>query len=193
MPGPDAGESGLDGASLDDLLAATGIGRQSRYNTFGGKKELFTRAFLSDTAESVEVVQSVLRSVEHPTARIRMQLVSAAVEHGAAQGPPSLLLRAAVELLARDPDVAATVTEALDTIRAGYSACIVDAQAAREAEADAEALGTYFCAVIEGMWWIGRVGTSRAALLQMGIASLAALPITPLGAKHLGTADGPWD
>lgn len=40
---------------------------------------------------------------------------------------------------------------------------------------------------------IGRVGTSRAALLQVGIASLAALPITPLGEEHLGTADGPWN
>lgn len=50
----------------------------------------------------------------------------------------------------------------------------------------------YFCPVIEGIGAIGRVGTSRAALLSVGIASLAALPITPLGAEHLGTADGPW-
>jgi len=35
-----------------------------------------------------------------------------------------------MELPARDPEVAATVTEALDTIRAGYTGCIVDAQAA---------------------------------------------------------------
>ncbi|MBP1303001.1 TetR/AcrR family transcriptional regulator [Curtobacterium sp. 1310] len=96
-------ESGFDGTSLDDLLAATGLGRQSLYNTVGGKKELFMRAFLSDTADAVEIVQSVLRSAEHPIARIRTQLVSAAVEHGAAQGPPSLLLRAVVELSARDP------------------------------------------------------------------------------------------
>lgn len=117
--------------------------------------------------------------------------MSVAVEHGAAQGAPSLLLRAAVKLWAHDPEVAATVSEAFDTIRAGYTACIVDAQAA--GEADADALGTYFCAVVEGMGAIGRVGTSRAALLQVGIASLAALPITPLGEEHLGTADGPWN
>lgn len=74
-----------------------------------------------------------------------------AVEHGAAQGTPSLLFRAAGELSARDLEVAATVSEAFDTIRAGYTDCIVDAQAAGEADADAEALGTYFCAVVEGM------------------------------------------
>lgn len=69
----------------------------------------------------------------------------------------------------------------------------MDAQAAGEVEADAESLGTYFCAVIEEMGAIGRVGTSRAALLQVVIASLAALPIEPLGEEHLRTADGPWN
>lgn len=53
--------------------------------------------------------------------------MSVAVEHKAAQGVPSLLLRATMELSARDPEVAATATETFDTIRAGYSACIVDA------------------------------------------------------------------
>jgi hypothetical protein len=98
-----------------------------------------------------------------------------------------------VELSARDREVAATVSDAFDTIRAGYIARISDAQAAGEVEADAnaEALGTYFCAVFEGTGAIGRIGTSRAALLQVGIANLAALPITPLGKEHLGTVDGP--
>ncbi len=45
----------------------------------GSKKGLFMRAFLSDTAEAVEVVQAVLRSSEHPIARIRTQVVSVAV------------------------------------------------------------------------------------------------------------------
>ena len=42
-------ETGSAGTSLDDLLGATGLARQSPYNTFGGK-ELFMRAFLSDAA-----------------------------------------------------------------------------------------------------------------------------------------------
>ncbi|MFS0731645.1 TetR/AcrR family transcriptional regulator [Curtobacterium sp. 1P10AnD] len=187
-------ESGYEGTSLDDLLEATGLGRQSLYNAFGGKKELFMRAFLSDTAGAIDAVKSVMQSAEHPIARIRTQLVSTAVEHGVAQGSPSLLLRAAVELSARDREVAAAVTEAFDAIRADYTACIVDAQEAGEieADADAEALGTYFCAVIEGMGAIGRVGTSRAALLQVGLTSLEVVPISPLGREHLGTQEGVW-
>jgi AcrR family transcriptional regulator len=187
-------ETGFAGTSLDDLLEATGLARQSLYNAFGGKKELFMRAFLSDTAEATAAVRSALQSAEHPVVRIRTQLVSSAVEHGAGQAQPSLFLRAAVELSARDPEVAATVGSAFDAIRADYTACIVDAQEAGEidTDADAEALGTYFCALIEGMSTLGRVGVSRATLLQIGLTSLDAVPITPLGREHLGTGDGDW-
>ncbi|MDP4331910.1 TetR/AcrR family transcriptional regulator [Curtobacterium sp. A7_M15] len=187
-------ETGFAGTSLDDLLAATGLGRQSLYNAFGGKKELFMRAFLSDTNGAVDAVKAVLQGTEHPIARIRTQLVSSAVEHGAAQTPPSLLVRASVELAARDAEVAATVTKAFDAIRADYAACIVDAQVAGEIEAgaDAEALATYFCAVIEGMGVIGRAGVSRAELLRVGLTSLAVIPITPLGDEHLNAEGGAW-
>jgi len=187
-------ETGLAGTSLDDLLEATGLARQSLYNTFGGKKELFMRAFLSDTAGAVDAVKTVLQGAENPIVRIRTQLVSAAVEHGAAQAPPSLFLRAAVELSSRDPEVASTVAAAFDQIRADYTACIVDAQNAGEidADADAESLGTYFCAVIEGMSTLGRVGVPRATLLEIGFTSLATVPMTQLGRDHLGTEDGDW-
>jgi AcrR family transcriptional regulator len=187
-------ETGFAGTSLDDLLEATGLARQSLYNAFGGKKELFMRAFLSDTASAVDAVTTVMRSAEDPIARIRTKLVSTAVEHGAAQAPASLFLRAAVELSGSDPEVASTVTTAFDSIRADYTACIADAQQAGEIEvdADAEALGTYFCAVIEGMSTLGRAGVARATLLQMGLTSLAAVPITPLGHERLGTEDGDW-
>ena len=79
---------------------------------------------VSDTTTAVDAVKTVLQGAEHPIVRIRTQLVSAAVEHGAAQAPPSLLLRAAVELAASDPEVAATVATAFDSIRADYTACI---------------------------------------------------------------------
>ncbi len=187
-------ETGFAGTSLDDLLEATGLARQSLYNAFGGKKELFMRAFLSDTSSAVDAVKTVMRSAQDPIARVRTQLVSTAVEHGSAQAPPSLLLRAAVEFSGSDPEVATIVATAFDAMRADYTACIRDAQHAGEidADADAEALGTYFCAVIEGMSTLGRAGLARATLLQMGFTSLAAVPITSRGREHLGTEDGDW-
>src|SRR3954469_15281052 len=125
-------ETGFAGTSLDDLLEATGLARQSLYNAFGGKKELFMRAFLSDTAEALEAVESIRHGSDSPIARIRAQLVKVAVAHGAAQAPPSLFTKAAVELSAQDADVAATVAEAFDAMRRHYAACIAEAQEADE-------------------------------------------------------------
>jgi AcrR family transcriptional regulator len=187
-------ETGFAGTSLDALLEATGLARQSLYNAFGGKRELFMRAFLSDTAEAVEAVETVRHGSDHPITRIRTQLVQVAVTHGAAQAAPSLFMKAAVELGASDAQVASTVAAAFDTMREHYAACIVDAQQVGEVDegADADSLGAYFCAVIEGMATLGGSGASRAVLLDIGFTSLGALPVTELGRDHLGRDDGSW-
>lgn len=187
-------ETGFAGTSLDTLLEATGLARQSLYNTFGGKKELFMRAFLSDAAEAVDAVESIRHGADSPIGRIRSQLVKVAVEHGSAQTPPSLFTKAAVELSARDSAVASTVSAAFESMRSTYAACIAEAMAAGEidAAADPDSLGAYFCAVIEGMATLGGSGVTRATLLDIGLTSLAAIPITEVGRDHLGTADGDW-
>lgn len=187
-------ETGFAGTSLDTLLEATGLARQSLYNAFGGKKELFMRAFLSDTAEAVEAAESIRHGSDSPVGRIRAQLVKVAVAHGAAEAPPSLFTKAAVELSARDPEVASTVAAAFAAMQQHYAACIAEAQEAGEVDgmADADALGAFFVALIEGMGTLGGSGVSRATLLAIGLTSLAAVPITELGHAHLGTGDGDW-
>jgi AcrR family transcriptional regulator len=187
-------ETGFAGTSLDTLLEATGLARQSLYNAFGGKKELFMRAFLSDAAEAVEAVEAVRHGSDSPITRIRAVLVRSAVEHGGAQAPPSLFTKAAVELSAHDPEVASTVAAAFGSMRTHYAACIAEAQAAGEVEAtaDPDSLGAFFCAVIEGMSTLGGSGVPRATLLDIGLSSMAAIPVTALGRDRLGTEDGDW-
>src|SRR3954466_7745807 len=91
-------ETGFAGTSLDALLEATGLARQSLYNAFGGKKELFMRAFFSAAADAVDAVESIRHGSDSPITRIRSQLVKIAVEYGSAQAPASLFTQAAVEL-----------------------------------------------------------------------------------------------
>ena len=187
-------ETGFAGTSLDTLLEATGLARQSLYNTFGGKKELFMRAFLSDAEEAVEAVEAIRHGTDSPIVRIRSQLVKVAIAHGEAQAPPSLFMKAAVELSAQDSEVATAVAEAFEAMRKHYAACIAEAQAAGEidADADADSLGAYFSAVIEGMSTLGGTGVPRSTLLDIGFTSMAAIPITAEGRMRLGTADGDW-
>ena len=187
-------ETGFAGTSLDTLLEATGLARQSLYNAFGGKKELFMRAFLSGTAEAVEAVESIRHGSDSPIARIRTQLVKMAVLHGGGQAPPSLFMKAAVELSGHDAEVASTAAAAFESMRTHYAACIVEAQEAGEVDrsADAESFGAFYCAVIEGMAVLGGTGVPRARLLDIGLTSLAALPVTDLGRERLGAGEGDW-
>ncbi|MDO0929622.1 TetR/AcrR family transcriptional regulator [Streptomyces sp. TG1A-8] len=187
-------ETGYAGTSLDDLLAATGLARQSLYNAFGGKKELFMRAFLSDATEAVEAVEAIRHGADTPIERIRAQLVKVAVTYGSAQTPPSLFTKAAVELSARDPEVASAVSDAFAAIQTHYAACIAEAQNAGEIDpgADAASLGAFFCALIEGMTTLGGSGVPRSTLIDIAFTSLAAVPITELGHRRLGSGDGEW-
>ncbi|MFC7572800.1 TetR family transcriptional regulator C-terminal domain-containing protein [Klenkia terrae] len=105
-----------------------------------------------------------------------------------------MFTKAAVELSAQDDQVASTVAAAFESMQTHYGACIADAQAAGEidAAADAGSLGAFFVALIEGMSTLGGSGVPRATLLDIGLTSMAAIPITELGREHLGTDDGDW-
>ena len=39
---------------------------------------------------------------------------------------------------------------------------------------------------------LGASGATRATLLDIGLTSLGAVPVTDLGREHLGTDDGAW-
>ncbi|MBT2501303.1 TetR/AcrR family transcriptional regulator [Curtobacterium sp. ISL-83] len=185
--------TGYAGTSIDDLVAATGLGRQSLYNAFGGKKELFMRVLLSDTADAVAALEA-LHHGDSPLVRIRTQLLKVAVTYGSAREQPSLFAKAAMELSSSDPDVAASVLKTFDDMQGHYQACIRDGQEAGEiqADADAEALGAYFVALIEGMAILGGSGVARTKLTTVGLTALAAIPLTEHGRAALEVPAGEW-
>lgn len=187
-------ETGYAGTSVDDLVAATGLGRQSLYNAFGGKKELFMRAFLSNTEDAVAAVEAVRHGADSPIVRIRARLIEVALTYGSAQSQPSLFAKTAMELSASDPEVRSSVLGAFDEMQAHYEACIAEAQDADEvtADADAEALGALFLALIEGMAILGGSGVSRADLIAVGLTSLDAIPLTGRGREALAASGGDW-
>lgn len=187
-------KTGYAGTSVDDLVAATGLGRQSLYNAFGGKKELFMRALLSETEDAVAAVEVLRHGVDSPIVRIRAQLLRVAITYGSAREQPSLFVKAAMELSSQDPEVAASVLRTFSDMQAHYRACIIEAQEAGEveAEADADALGAFFLALIEGMAVLGGSGVSRTKLTAVGLTSLEAIPLSDHGRDALKGPAGDW-
>lgn len=66
---------GYEGASIQDLVDATGLGRASLYGAFGGKKELFQKALARYRERMGGVVQAV---AAEPSARRALRTLFAA-------------------------------------------------------------------------------------------------------------------
>ncbi|SDP80227.1 transcriptional regulator, TetR family [Arthrobacter sp. ok909] len=167
--------NGYGGTTMDDLVRATGIGKQSLYNAFEGKRELFLRALTSDAADAVAAVDEALGSDRGtPLERIRAHLLKLAITFSAGSSKPALLMKATVELADRDTDVAHSALHAFQELRAIYRSCLADAQASGELaeSADLDGLASFFLVLTRGMEVIGQAGISRAELTSIAMAAL---------------------
>ena len=166
---------GYGGTTLEDLVAATGLGKQSLYNAFGGKRDLFLRALTAETTDAVAAVDEALaRGADTPLERIRAHLLKLAITLSDDQERGSLFTKATVELAEHDTEVAESALHAFSELRKIYRSCIVDAQDGGEIdpEADATELAGFFLAVTRGMEVLGNAGVSRAELTSIALTSL---------------------
>jgi AcrR family transcriptional regulator len=172
---------GYGGTTLDDLSRATGLGKQSIYNSFGGKRELFLRALAQSASSHVERLTEELASSDaSPLERIQAHLNALAVTFSS-EGPlDSLFTKATVELADRDPEIAEAAQRAYRHLEDNYAACIQQAQASAEVDKglDSRAIATYFVAVTRGMEVLGTAGVGQAVLQGIGRAALSALTPT---------------
>ena len=68
---------GYAGTSLDNLARVTGLGKQSIYNSFGGKHELFLRVLSERTADAIRAVDEALNNPDSsPLERVRARCSS---------------------------------------------------------------------------------------------------------------------
>lgn len=98
---------GYEATSTDDLRHAMGIGRQSLYDTFASKRELYLEALRRYQDESVSARIDVLRRAASPLSAIRNLLVTVARETPAQRALGCMGVNAICEFDSGDPDVAA--------------------------------------------------------------------------------------
>src|ERR1700736_5213962 len=68
---------GFAGTSIDDVAAATGLGKGSLYGAFGDKRQLYLRVFESNCAEENEgTVRSLTGPEEGAYARLRAHVLA---------------------------------------------------------------------------------------------------------------------
>ncbi|WP_242901017.1 TetR/AcrR family transcriptional regulator [Actinomadura terrae] len=168
--------AGYEGTSTRDLCEATGLGRSSVYNTFSSKHDLFVRALAHYMDERTGRLLDLLDEDGSAKEKLRTLLLQTAdLETGDPVG--CLVVNAMVEMVPRDPVIAAMVErdqrrrlEALRaTIEAGMRAGEIDAGR------DATALAHYIVTVVSGMRVAASGGAGHDTLAGIAETAMTAL------------------
>jgi AcrR family transcriptional regulator len=172
--------SGYAAARVDDIAAATGLGKGSLYGAFGDKHQMFLRVF---DDYCVGVTEAVRRALDGPDAgayeRLRAHVLAVADATAADdQLRGCLLAKGTAELSSQDPAIVARSRKTLDDLAELIASCVAAAQRAGDIspEQDAARLGGLVLAVLRGIEALGKGGGSPASLRAIAETALAVLP-----------------
>jgi TetR/AcrR family transcriptional regulator, transcriptional repressor for nem operon len=172
---------GYAATRVDDIAAATGLGKGSLYGAFGDKHQLFLRTFDDHCAGLIEAVRRALdgpddRAYERLRAHV-LAVANATAWDVCLRG--CLLAKGTAELSGQDPAVAATARRTFAAIQELLSSCIAAAQRAGDIRqgTDPAQLAALLLAVLRGIEALGKGGSSPDSLRAIADTALALLPV----------------
>ena len=168
---------GYEKTSLDDLMAAMQVGRQSLYDTFGDKRELYLSA-LEAYRDSAQAAMRRLFASGHSLRDCFAALLFGIVNESRADHQQGcLLLSANLERNLDDKQIARLVKTNQAEVEAIFENALRKAQRSGELTPgkDAGALARFFVATIQGMRSTARASSNRAALEQVARVALSTL------------------
>ena len=125
-------EKGYEGTGLSELEACTGLGRQSLYNAFGDKRELFRKALDHYLEEYISPVLATLRSPGSPMKNIAAVLDMWEARSSGGDRRGCLLSNSLAEMSSKDPEITAALSETLMRLEKGLYRALRQAQEAGE-------------------------------------------------------------
>ncbi|MFD6994587.1 TetR/AcrR family transcriptional regulator [Streptomyces sp. NPDC059943] len=171
---------GYAATRMEDIAAATGLGKGSLYGAFGGKRELFHRVFDDYCGSVVEATAQQLRGDDvNAYARLsaHVHAVAAATAADTAQRG-CLLAKGAAELAEHDETVAKRARAAIEALRALLEDDITACQRNGDLDANADPgkLAALVLAVLRGIEALGKAGANEETLADIARTALAVLP-----------------
>lgn len=171
-------ERGYEATSMADLVGHLGIARASIYATFGGKRELYAKAFerylqtrdprlvdaLSQPGPALPAVRAVVEAYAEES-------LSDERRRGC------MVVNAAVEVMSRDPRTARRVEASWDGLETALTSALTRARAQGEISADRDprALARFLLVLLQGMRVLGRGHPDPGRLRDAAAQALAAL------------------
>ncbi|MEV0033255.1 TetR family transcriptional regulator [Nocardia sp. NPDC050793] len=160
-------QRGFEATSMADLVEHLGIAKASIYAAFGCKHELFTKALQRYLQLADEQITAALSQPGPALPAIRALIdhfvTEACVEH---RYLGCLVSNTAVELAARDPDIAVLVESGWASWEATFTSAFTRAETQGElaADRDPRALARFLLVFLQGVWVFERTPYGAARL-----------------------------
>ena len=167
---------GYADTSMSDLQKATGLGRQSLYNTFGNKDGIFREALALYLRRNRAMVSRLLVPEDGLTA-IENYLKATAESVGKSPRRACFLFNTCVELGPHDSEVRERLDANLSNMRNGFQRCLESASERGElrSNADLSQLAAFLVVQAAGLATLARAGMSTADLVAAAECAVAAL------------------
>ena len=169
--------NGYEKTSLDELMAGMQVGRQSLYDTFGDKRELYLSALEAYRDSTQASLRRLFASGQSITACFGELLYGICRESRADHERGCLLLSANLERDLDDKAIATLVRKNQAKCEAIFEDALRTGQRTGEIapDRDAAALARFFVATIQGMRSTARATSNRASLEQVARVALSTL------------------
>ena len=170
-------DHGYDGTSTEELLRAMDISRQSLYDTFGDKRQLYLQALQQYLADSIGEQIRALNSSPSSLRAVEAMLHAFVAKAGGAEARGCLGIGATCEFGVSDREVMALIITADKTLQSSLERRINEGKNAGEigADIDARAAAQFIKATFLGIKVAARGGAPADALrniARMAVRSL---------------------
>jgi len=171
---------GYEGVSMADLVAALGIASARIYAAFGSKEQLFREAVeLYETGEGAFAVHALAARLNVRNALVRMLEEAVLLYTRSGQPQGCMVVTAATNTSAENAGIADWLAQHRRARTQSLIERLRDAQAKGELreDADVQALGDYYAALLHGLSVQARDGIAAARLLALILPAMAPLDL----------------
>ena len=169
--------TGYRGTSIDDIAAATGLGKGSLYGAFGDKHQLFLRVFdRYCSAVTTQARHALSGPDDGAAARLRSYVGQIADDTASdVQHRGCLLAKSVAELAEHDPAVLARSRQTFAALEEVLTEAVTAAQHHADAGPTPEAadVALLLLAVLRGMEALGKAGEDPDRLTRIAATALA--------------------
>lgn len=171
-------ERGYQGTSIEDLMKAAGVQKQSLYGAFGDKRSLFLKCLNRYSQQTLLTVQKMVNETDSPLEGIMrvMRYASRPVEPKHCPAG-CMMANTALEIGLSDPKIAEEVRRMFRSFERILTIAVRKAQAQGEISVDLDsvAVGQSLANTISGIRILERTGASRQQVKRIVETALASI------------------